>query len=274
MTTTLDFGNGIIIDGFSSGIARGSSGLEVPQYEVPVNEFSLLDGGSVGSTRAKARRMTIKVLHDRLWSRQTISRAFSGGVMRTITSPIGSMPYYVDTLSFPENDLEAEREFTVSIVSPLAFPAGERRYTSVGSAGGGLEYPYEYPYELDSFITSDYIIVISSTDVVTPAKITATLAVAAADIEFSRPSTTKIIPGMSPITYGGCTTRITGPFSVGDVVVVDSQNHTVTVNGVNRLSWFDRDKDWFTLVEGANRISSTRLAVLEVEWTPRLMGLL
>lgn len=120
----LDFGNGIATDDVTSGIGEPSTGLDVPEFEVPVNENAVFDGGSIGGSRTKCRRMVIQVIHEKVWTRRQIMRAFTPGKERVISSALGSMPYFVEDLIFPLNMEEAEREFTVVIVSPLAYPRG------------------------------------------------------------------------------------------------------------------------------------------------------
>lgn len=119
----IDFGNGITAstDGLP-GILRGHVGLDVPDIELAISENGVGDGGIVGPSRSKTRRMTVPVIHDRTWTRSEIARAFTPGVERTLSSPLGSMPYYVEALSFPSDDIAASHKFTVTLTSPLAYP--------------------------------------------------------------------------------------------------------------------------------------------------------
>jgi hypothetical protein len=48
----------------------------------------------------------------------------------------------------------------------------------------------------------------------------------------------------------------------------------VTVNGVNRLSWFDPTTDWPALEPGYCQLASSVLTRMTLEWEPRLLGLI
>jgi hypothetical protein len=137
MSTYLDLGNGIIAYAKGTGAYRlqpGHSGLEYPTVDVPVTENAVLDGAAIGSSRSRGRRMVLP-LWIRGMTRQQIAAAFSPGVERTITSAIGSMPYYVEDCIFNSTALATAQEVRVAIVSPLAYP--EAALTSVTIAGGG-----------------------------------------------------------------------------------------------------------------------------------------
>lgn len=264
--TRLDFGNGVWADttGGESGIGKDATGLEVPDYDVASSENTVLDGGTVGGSRAKMRRMVIPVEHNRLWDRRDIMRRFTSGPVRVLSSDLGcSMPYVVARLSFPDSLIEARRRFTVVALSPLAFPEGGPRQASTPpAAGGGLTYPKVYPIHYNSLPAATSLGLESGSESpFTPCCITLVMAVAAADVA---------------ITIGSRTTTITGALSIGDKVEIDSRvsPHTVLVNGVNRLAWFGKTGKFPMLEPGYNLVAWTRNAIVTVEWSPRMLGLI
>lgn len=140
----LDFGNGIVVDGANARVGLDAVGLETPDIDVPVADYGVMDGGMVGASRGLHRQMTIPVFHERVWTREELYRAFAPGTpyaptMRTISSPKASMPYRVRGLFFPKSMHDAETAFTVSLVSPWAYPRGPR-VTQGGSSSGARVY--------------------------------------------------------------------------------------------------------------------------------------
>jgi hypothetical protein len=72
---------------------------------------------------------------------------------------------------------------------------------------------------------------------------------------------------------------LTGAFADGDIVEVDGSQNTVTVNGVNRLSWFDRAGDFpkagSQLALGYDLyVTFSEPVIATARWKPRRMGLL
>ena len=123
----IDFGNGIVAGGTRTDDVAilGHSGLEYPAVEMSTTESANIDGGIINGSRAKMREMTLLVRFKTL-SRQTITRAFSPGVSRTLSSERGSMPYTVERVEFREQNLRQPYEVaSISILSPYAYPLGE-----------------------------------------------------------------------------------------------------------------------------------------------------
>lgn len=137
--SAVDFGNGVIVYTDASPGIVGHSGVDEPDFEVATMQNSVTDGGTVGATRLPMRVVTFRVVHDKVWTKAELVAAFSPGVERTITTINGSMPYYVAApLSFPERRARAEKEFTVTILSPLACPEGDTlTATFEGGTGSG-----------------------------------------------------------------------------------------------------------------------------------------
>ena len=101
----------------------------------------------------------------------------------------------------------------------------------------------------------------SVTDVPAPCRVTATLGSAA--------------PAGLWLDAGAGQTRINGPLSAGDVVVIDSAAHTVTLNGVDALSRYNRAYPAWPMVRpGASQLTLAPASSVEVSWRPRLMGLI
>ena len=126
----IDFGNGITCDteGPSdtcpAGLLAGDSGLDAPDVELSMTENSNLDGAVYFGSRVPGRRMVLPVGHELAWTKRELQQAFTPGVLRTISTELGSMPYYVERLMFPKLESEARRAFSVRIASPLAYPLG------------------------------------------------------------------------------------------------------------------------------------------------------
>lgn len=263
----IDFGNGIVcythIHGNDAALEQGHRGLHAPDLDVIVTENSEGDGGVIGSSRALARHIRCTISHKAKWTRREILQAFSPGVERTISSPLGSMPYVVKApVEFPESLHEAQYRFTVTLASPLAYPEGDPLYASTGSeAGGGLTFPFEYPFEYDTAAASEVIGVESGCEVPTPVRITLIPSVDASEIS---------------LTVGSRETLIEGEITAGDVIVIDPtpSSPVVTVNGTNRIAWFDASTEWPSLDPGYSEIESSVLAQMTIEWRPRIMGLI
>lgn len=128
----LDFANGIIAsDAPDSDTQLGiidHAGLRAPQFEVPSQEYGVLDGAMLGNARAMGRRMTVKMSRGSV-PMSEIERAFAPKGMRTLTAMADdgsarSIPYVVDALELPARNYD--RHFTVSLVSPWAYPRGPR----------------------------------------------------------------------------------------------------------------------------------------------------
>jgi hypothetical protein len=182
------------------------------------------------------------------------------------------IPYYVEMLSFPLSMIEAELEFTVVLISPLAYPVEEARLVQTGNIGsdsgsisGGASYPLIYPAKYGNIEysddVSDPLYVDSGSDVECPVVATIIMLADAPDVA---------------LTIGDEVCTIVGALTPGDVVVIDSGAlpHTVEVNGVNRLSWFAHESSWPRLQPGVNLLQVSRPAVATVVWSPRLSGLI
>ena len=127
MTAYIDYGNGYTAYALSTGDVRlqpGHSGLSFPTVDQPVSENAVIDGAVLGSTRIKGRR-SVHPLYFRTATRAQIAYAFSPGVERTMTTAIGSMPYYVEDVVFTSANLKGPQEVRVICVSPLACPEGD-----------------------------------------------------------------------------------------------------------------------------------------------------
>jgi hypothetical protein len=200
------------------------------------------DGGILGTSRAKMRRMTVALLFtDRTVTRAEIAALFAPGVLRTLSSPRGSMTYVVEELGFEKSDPIGQQRVSVVMVSTYAYPEGSLQTATLNAAGT----------------------IASLADVDCAPKFTITLA----------GSATGLI-----ITTPGCTTTLTGSLVASDVVVVDSATCTVTVNNVNSISWFDRSGRFPRLTAGDNAVSVKDSANADipavVTWHPRVMGLI
>lgn len=410
MSTPLDFGNGIIahFDGLPGlmraehgFIEKGHYGFTSPTVDINVIENGIGDGGTIGTIRATTRKMRCTVTHNALWTRRQIQQAFTSKVLRTLSTDLASMPYYVEELAFPDSLSESRYKFTVTLVSPLAYPEGElhqlsdtqavtydyttttfatgttktppaafsvytcmvgqtfsatigqkigsntglkvnvltagasitkrlyrvgasindltlvaedisaygsgvryltmpvdvvaagsetylmvavydSRYvtayrdTSAGAATGvGYHYTsgawvagdgtdatidWAHRFELgDEAASTTSVLLTPDTDVPCPPKVTITLGSSASSLALSD---------------GVRTCTITGAMDASDVVVIDSAARTVTVDGVNRIAWFDRDGDWPMIDPATPSLSVDVASVLAVEWRPRLMGLI
>lgn len=159
----LDFGNGIITDGVRAGVGLDAIGLEAPEIDIPIAEYGVMNGGMVGAPRAQPRQLTIPIQHERVWTRDEINRAFAPGspgapIMRTLSSPKCSLPYLVRGIIWPKRLSDAKREFTVSLVSPWAYPKGPRQTFGGGGASydfattdKGTAYPEYYNAQFSAF---------------------------------------------------------------------------------------------------------------------------
>lgn len=138
MTAYIDYGNGYVAYARTTGDVRlqpGHSGLSFPTVEQPVSENAVVDGSVLGSTRIKGRR-TVHPLYFRTATRAQIAYAFSPGVARTMTTAIGSMPYYVEDVIFMSANLKGPQEVRIIAASPLACPEGATRAASIVGGGG------------------------------------------------------------------------------------------------------------------------------------------
>jgi hypothetical protein len=133
----LDFSNGFIAYARTTGDVRllpDHTGLTYPAVELPVSENAVLGGASIGTARAKARRMAVP-LYFRVSTRAAIAAAFFPGVERTVSSALGSMPYYVEDVVFRSLNLKGPQVVTVVIVSPLAYPEGPVALAEIAASG-------------------------------------------------------------------------------------------------------------------------------------------
>lgn len=126
MAQLLDFGNGITGggrygDGCDCHIAA-HSGLEYPELQVPLRENAILDGGSLGTTRANARRITVLLDFTSTWTRNQVAAAFGPGVTRTLTGTRGSIAYTVEAFSFPKASRVGRVTASVTMLCEWAYP--------------------------------------------------------------------------------------------------------------------------------------------------------
>lgn len=265
--TLIDFGNGITCHTrLTSGAAHlepGHRGFHAPELDVTVTENAIADGAIVGGTRALARHLRATISHNRKWTRREILQAFTPGIERVITTALGSMPYVVEApVEFPDSLHESQYRFTVTLVSPYAFPVGApRSATTTSDAASTLVYPYTYPYQYENASPAEAIGVDSACEVATPARVTLIPTINVSDVT---------------ITISGRETRIVGAMTAGQVLIIDPRpaSPVVTVNGVNRLAWFDATTDWPELDPGYCEIAASMPAHIVVEWEPRVMGLI
>jgi len=251
---TLDFGNGITTS--RDVIVIAHDGLEYPDVEIASLQNAVLDGGVVSASRAPMRRITLNVWFRTLTRRQ-VARAFSPSVTRILSSPTGSLPYVV-AAALEFDDQPGPVIAAIPMLSELAYPEGPSGFIDIGGRSGGLEFALEYPHGYDDFTPAGELIIDSRSDVTCPPAITLELASSASDVS---------------VALNGLTATVTGALSAGDVVVIDSAHWAVTVNGTDRLAWFDRAGKWPMLEPGPNLLSSSELARIAVVWKPRLMGL-
>lgn len=405
----IDLGNGVVVytrpTQGQACLEQGHYGLRVPEFEVPVTEYGARDGGTVGTTRANARHMRLSIAHPALWTEAEIRRLFTPGVQRIISTPLGTMPYYVEGLSFPDSLWEGQYRFGLNIVSPLAYPRGaleavaattdaystttydtdmsavtvpaedagyrsiaqtftvtpgdiitdlSLRVRAVGSYSGAYARSYIVPVAVDGkpdpyaaytsvyqqSIGSEFAYVGWKGEFVVPAGVTqvalrmrcstsvSTLEAmrnpngdgytggagcyktssawffgdgidttidwqhritkqveAASTTEVQLTSTTEL-PAYPKVTVtlaanassltisdGVRTATITGAMTAGDVVVLDCDALTLTVNGTDRIAWFDRDGDFPVINPDTSSITMSVPGTIAVEWYPRVMGL-
>lgn len=243
-TFGLSFGNGLTAGGRSTDFPRivDHSGMDAPEVEIGAVENGVLDGGTIGASRGKMRRITLLLDFGAGYDRYAVAQLFTPGILRILSSPRGWIPYYVESLSFTSSRLVGDpTRVSVTMVSPYAYPIAAKE--TVNLTGAATTFP-------------------SYSDVDAPG--TFTIVVPA--------SSTAIV-----LTTDGGTTTLNGTYTLADVIVIDSDAHTVTLNGANALDDFDRTGDWPMI--GANVASVTCIAdatddcALTVEWNPRLMGL-
>lgn len=405
MSLPMDFGNGfiahfsglpgLIADSGAGRIEQGHYGFTSPTVEIAVTEYAIGDGGSFDGSRATSRRMRCTVVHREAWTRKQIQQAFTPGVQRTLSTALGSMPYYVEELLFPESLAESRYKFTVSLWSPLAYPLGAALSASIEGGGGyaaegtritqatdsgtatftpdigDLIIRQTFPGFSGMLTALEYTVKtapsnptawrvglarIDGTTMVTMLTVGANVAIGVQKATFPYPisvsaaqvyalvlqklggavdiglgygasnpyaggvgsavigtcdrtnfdlkfkvygqlpdggtgtvtfsadtdviadcvvTCTMITPASSLVVFDGVrTTTITGALNINDVVVIDSAARTVTVNGVNRIAWFNRLGDWPRVTPGTNTFTITPAAATSISWQPRLMGLI
>ena len=266
----IDFGNGIRCLNKTrlgwAALARGHFGFDLPEVEVAYTENGVLDGGTIGATRAKVRHFRGTVLHRGYWTRDEIRLAFLPGVERTISVGTRAMPYYVEELTFPDGR-EGDYSFTLGLVSPLSHPVGPEEVLLLGSSSD-LEYPIEYDEDNSDSLNDG--IEFSAIESVTTASVTNTGDLAA-------PCAVELILGTScsefDVSINRRITRLSGEFTEGDEVVIDATTKQISVNGTSALSTFERATVWPELDRGVNLISLTVASTLVVRWQPRFVGL-
>lgn len=407
----IDLGNGMVV--YTRPVAgeacleQGHYGLRVPEFDVPVTEHGARDGGTVGTTRASARHMRLSIAHPAKWTEAEIRRLFTPGVQRVISTPLGSMPYYVESLSFPDSLWEGQYRFGVNIVSPMAYPRGVLQAIAAQTDGyttttydTSMSAATSIPVDDTGFRTLSQTRAVTPGDIITdfslnlrvtgaysgasatselllvgvdgkpagaatlarftqaitgafgyvgwrgeyevPAGVTqlavkVRCAVGQAQLEAMRntngdtyadgaglhrtggatwvfgdgtdtsidwqhrivtqaesASTTEVrlvstteLPAYPKVTVtlaanasaltisdGVRTATITGAMTAGDVVILDSDALTLTVNGTDRIAWFDRDGEFPVITPDTAVITTSVAGTIAVEWYPRLMGLI
>lgn len=407
MAQLLDFGNGVIAGGSATDAVciKGHSGLEYPALEVRGAENAVLDGGTIGSTRAGMRRMSV-ALDFKTMTRRQIAAAFSPGVERVLSSPDArSIPYFIERVGFEHENLTtrpvscaltllASGAYFQGGVTTVSSPPGYTNITTGTTAGtqdigvpsglnglcrvwqtftvgpssgeigliqfylhhygastttvslcplvAGLpdfdnplrsasdsfsgfgqgyyhrcagvtavaagvyaaviEYDgaYAYPvYRADGTVyangkggyvdvvgdpvdgnssggdtTIDWTTIIGVAQAATT--LTSTEIASLSDVDCPAVFTIGVGSPASAVTLsdGTRTATLTGAFSANDVVVIDTDNHTVTVNGTNRIAWFDTSGGWPILGRGNTTLSLTPASSLSVQWRPRYLGIL
>lgn len=241
---SLDFGNGIVAGGKSSDTYRvfGHSGLEYPIVEQKANENAILDGGVLGSQRGAMRRMTVALDLGPNVTRREAALLFSPGVLRTMTSPLGTIDYKVEDFDHFEQNLTGDTLVSVTMLSEMAYPLGN---------------------EVLQLVPAGFATIESDSEVPCAPVITVTVPIVSSDLV---------------ITSDAGTTTITDPldFAVDDEVVIDSENFTVTVNDVDKIAWFDRDGVWPTLPVDDSEVTAKADGTycdFDIQWRPRLLGL-
>lgn len=402
VSTPINFGNGITADfegvpgvtlDTGGRIEKGHYGFLAPTVEIDITEHGIGDGGTVGTIRATSRKMRCTITHRALWMRKEIQQAFTPGVLRTLTTDLGTMPYYVQDLEFPESLAEARYKFTVAIVSPLAYPIGalaeiaddgsqwdvetaaieqttdSGTYTASGPFGVHVGQSFDpvfaervtaFEYTVDdppAWMSGWYLTVVDgelSTDPVVSTQYVYAASVAAGthklnlatpfvadggvytaflhndlaisiglahnaaggyadgslieddaevagkDLAFKVYTQAKIgvatlvldefntdVPVPAIVTCyilgsaaslkvsdGTNVTTITHAFLAGDVVVIDSKEHAVTINGVDALADFDRLGNWPMLGPGVNTLEFDPNVTVVITAYPAFMGLI
>ena len=251
------------------GAIYGHSGAEFPEVEVRGLEGTLRDGGTIFGSRRGMRRITLAV-DFRGVTRKQLARDFVPGTPITLSrvTPSGGMltgetidcylPCVLDSATFASSNLNSTK-LSLSFLSEEPFPLGMAELVQgTATVDGGLEYPYEYPYKYEGVDTADRIDFWSRTEVPAEPVITFTASLVAASLTLT--ITEAIV--------------IDTAIADGDVVVVDSANRTVTINGVNSLEHITESSEWPTVVPGNNTVSSSSMGLISVTYEPRLVGLL
>jgi len=253
--TKIDFGNGIVT-GQGGVVLQKKSGFHFPELENAETEYAMGDGGVLGISRGKMRLMTVLLAYT--GGTADMARAFSPNIERRLTTSKGWIPYKVHEF-IPADDPLSDRMATVVMKSQLAYPLGEPQTYLGGTGGeGGLLFPFVFPAFFESIEPIESMEIHSLSEVICDCRVTAQLNVPAS---------------LFTITINGRVTRVEGELSIGDIIVIDSATSTVTVNGVNRLSWFNKASDFPQLDAGFNYVDIDQYARLTLEWTPRLLGL-
>jgi len=253
----VDFGNGIIAGGSHKDRVRISQhdGFEFPRTEVNFREFGVLPGGVYTSTRPTTRLMTCRLTFTG-YTRREIAAAWIPGVVYTISTERGSMPYVVEDIRFDSPNLVRKRIVVdLAIRSPEAYPIRDIGVVEAGSSSQ-LEYDLEYDFEYESM------------DAVSTLNLTNTGTVHTDPVVRMTCSAT----GMLTVTH------LDGTLSLdvedGDVVVIDSRTRTVTLNGFPALSELDPESVFPSLPPGTWPLSFSQPVTATAWWPILEMGLL
>jgi hypothetical protein len=235
-------GNGILAGPSARDSVRISdhSGFDGPEYAVGVVEGSSTDGGRITGSRSKSRRPVVKLTFPSSYTRSAIAALFPPRTERVLWTSRGWLPYYVEGLNFTSPRLRGAQTVVVSMVSGEAYAASARLSDSISGPD----------------------VVDSESEVAVPVRMTVTL-----------PADTN---GVTLRTANGITVVSTA-MTTGQVLVVDSEEHTVTLNGTDALSAFSESYEWPKLGAGESGVVAyTALGVscsVVLEWTPKRLGL-
>ena len=253
----LDFGNGIIAGGTASAAVRitDHGGLEFPVPEVTFQEHGVLDGGRYVTSRSPSRLMWVQASAFG-YTRADIVSAFRVGTEYTLTSEKGSIPYYVEGLTFLSPNLVRTPRFVLTMHSPDAYPTVMTDGTEVGSLTG-MEWPHEWPHHYGTLEAVSSFVVNNTGGIVAEPTITATVASG----------------GVLEVWVGS-----EGKFLVtveeGDIVTIDAYERIVKLNGTTDYSTMDYASVWPALQPGYNTIHFSQPVVASATWGVHDVGIL
>lgn len=269
---SLDFGNGFTAGGRSSDTVRiiEHSGLDFPELSVALFENSNIDGGRIGATRSKCRRMMV-VLEFATATKDQVAAAFMP-VIRNIFDPIGQrlltshhasgdrfITYHVEALSFLSVNENTPLRAQVSLISKNAYAygtaiasdwvGGTQTFTVVGNAPAPLKVDVEAPAAGDP---DDIRILLDDTSITNPYR----------------------------------DTYITGPWTATQLVQVESETFEVITDGNNGIARFARTNEWWPEVRpgaydnvlkvyfGSTQVNGSTVGRMRYSYKPQWLGLI